>query len=377
MEHLPEVLKILEGALKRDPSKATRYAELLASKLEQDGDSASAGHLRRTIAEIRPKALQPTSVAATAHRVPVDSESRLALATTTHPKVDDTPLVLDDHSGQALNSFIASYRGLDQLLSAGLTGPGHILLFGPPGCGKTQAARHLAARLDLPLVTSRLDGLISSFLGSTAKNIRSLFDYIENTPCIFLLDEFDAMAKMRDDPHELGELKRVVNSLLQNIDFLSAGTVVVAATNHEHLLDPAVWRRFEFHIRISQPDQAARVKLFQLYWSLDETSPLIYQVLATLTHGYSGADIRVICDSLARQTVLEGQRAFSVRHAVLALSQFRTEQTSNDQRQLLGNLDEQIRFLRSADPKLFTYDLISELLAVSKGKISNVLNRDQ
>ena len=173
-----------------------------------------------------------------------------------------------------------------------------MLLYGPPGCGKTQAAKYVAAQLQLPLLTGRLDGLVSSFLGSTAKNIRALFDFADKTPCILFLDEFDAVAKKRDDEHELGELKRVVNSLIQNIDYLPPGSSVLAASNHEHLLDPAVWRRFEFHVEITPPTEEARRQLLRLY-SRNSPPERVVDILTALTEGFTASEI----EGLARSGV--------------------------------------------------------------------------
>ena len=103
------------------------------------------------------------------------------------------------------------------------------------------------------MVTARLDGLVSSLLGSTAKNIRKVFDYASKRECILFLDEFDVIAKLRDDKNELGELKRVVNSLLQNIDGFNNDSILIAATNHHELLDPAIWRRFSTIAALEKP----------------------------------------------------------------------------------------------------------------------------
>jgi SpoVK/Ycf46/Vps4 family AAA+-type ATPase len=134
-----------------------------------------------------------------------------------------------------------------------------LLLYGPPGCGKTTVAKYVAKKTNLPLVTVRLDGMVSSLLGSTAKNIRKIFDYASKRDCILFLDEFDVIAKLRDDKNDLGELKRVVNSLLQNIDDFSGNSVLIAATNHHQLLDPAVWRRFNTVLALDVPKSNERM----------------------------------------------------------------------------------------------------------------------
>ena len=263
MEHLTEVLKIVNGGLRKDSEKVSKYAELLASKLESEGEAQAAEMLRRTLSKLQPNSLRAMRLAEKL-LPPVDSESRVAIADVSYLSLEDVPLVLSGVAKELLDSAIECYRSSEEFARRGVPGPGHILFFGPPGCGKTQAAKYVAAALRLPLVTARIDGVISSFLGSTAKNIRALFEFVDEAPCVLLLDEFDALTKMRDDPHELGELKRVVNSLLQNIDLLPTGTVVIAATNHDHLLDSAVWRRFEYHIPIDPPDDEARQALFSI-----------------------------------------------------------------------------------------------------------------
>ena len=134
------------------------------------------------------------------------------------------------------------------LLEASLT-----LLFCCITIKDTSAAKYIAAKMNLPLVAARLDTLISSLLGNTAKNIHKIFEFAKRQPCVLFLDEFDAIAKARDDQHELGELKRVVNSLLQNIDEYCQDGILIAATNHHELLDSAIWRRFQTVIEMPRP----------------------------------------------------------------------------------------------------------------------------
>jgi SpoVK/Ycf46/Vps4 family AAA+-type ATPase len=129
-----------------------------------------------------------------------------------------------------------------------------VLLSGPPGNGKTSLAEAIAEALSIPFFTVRYDLLIGSYLGETTQRLRRLFEYIRTTPAVLLFDEFDVVGKERGDPHETGEIKRVVSTWLLQIDALPSYVVVIAATNHGELLDRAVWRRFEVRLEMPQPN---------------------------------------------------------------------------------------------------------------------------
>ena len=128
-----------------------------------------------------------------------------------------------------------------------------VLLIGPPGTGKTSLASALACELALPFLTVRYEGLVGSYLGETASRLLEIVEYVSHTPCVLFFDEFDSVGKERSDTQETGEIKRVVSSLLLNMDSLPSHCVVVCATNHPEMLDRAVWRRFELRIRIAAP----------------------------------------------------------------------------------------------------------------------------
>jgi SpoVK/Ycf46/Vps4 family AAA+-type ATPase len=376
LEHLTEVLKIIDGGLRQDPSKLRRYVELLAEKLTEEGDADSAALLLKSVNGVQSRGLHPASFGANVS-VPVDPESRLTVGELQRPALEQVPLVLSTSAQAALDEFISAYRQRDALLAAGLPGPGHLLLYGPPGCGKTQAAKYIAARLGLPLLTGRLDGLVSSFLGSTAKNIRSLFEYADGSPCILFLDEFDAIAKMRDDEHELGELKRVVNSLLQNIDLLPEGSSVLAATNHHHLLDPAVWRRFEFHIEIAAPDESARRTLISTY-SPRVLDDRLLDVLTVLTENFTAAEIEGLVVYLARRAAMEDAGEPTLRRVVEALITYRARSTGvGREAPWPPQSNDLIRTWRELSPDIFTYDTIADAFGVSRGRISSVVKRQR
>jgi hypothetical protein len=203
---LSEIFKIVEGALRLDSTKVRNYAQLLAEKLDANGDQPSARRLRRMLEEpgnqLRPLRMEQTALP------PVDGESRFPLLERVNSRGWEASVVLTDMQAAMVGEFVDIVKHRAALDDLGLGGTPSLLLYGPPGCGKTHLAVDIARRLDLPIFVARLDGLISSFLGSTAKNIRAIFEFAARTPCILFLDEFDAIAKVRDDQQELGTKTR-------------------------------------------------------------------------------------------------------------------------------------------------------------------------
>ena len=222
-----EITKIIEAGLDRDKEKVKNYALLLAKKLAQDGDEKSSKRIETLLLRKNNGSAITDALVAP----PVDQESRMGIVDIDYKPIAPN-IVLSESTIERLIDFENTIKIKDQLDGLGMPFNMSLLLYGPPGCGKTSIANYLANKLELPLVTARLDTLISSLLGNTAKNLRRIFDYASRQPCVLFLDEFDAIAKARDDTHELGELKRVVNSLLQNMDAYCQNGIMIAATNH-------------------------------------------------------------------------------------------------------------------------------------------------
>lgn len=174
-------------------------------------------------------------------------------------KVSQSRIVLSDEPRSKVERIISEHRKRSKLSKYGYSPKNKLLFWGPPGCGKTFTAYYIAHELGFPVGVLRLNAVISSFLGDTASNIQRVFDLANRRTLVLLLDEVDSVGKNRDDPNDVGELKRVVNSLLQAMDsFWSDSSLVIAASNHQYLLDPAIWRRFDDLVNFPLPGRAER-----------------------------------------------------------------------------------------------------------------------
>lgn len=241
--------------------------------------------------------------------MPKDRDSTLDLLEVLTPKIKLSDVALLEKTVQVLKQVVAEQRSIEQLADRGVVPANRLLFCGPPGCGKTLTANALAGELDMPVAYVKLDGLVSSYLGQTGTNIRKIFDFVKNKRIMLFLDEFDAIAKKRDDSNELGELKRVVTTLLQNMDAMPSNVFLVAATNHHHLLDPAIWRRFNSSILLELPNLEQRTQMIDRFCS--EKLPdynIEHKTLTILTDGMSGAEIQSFMLSLAKYCVLENKK---------------------------------------------------------------------
>ena len=302
-----EIAKIIEGGLQKDPAKVMSYAEILAQKCEKSGDFKLAAKIRKILTGDK-----EYKFAIKEHFVnlPVDNETRLSIADLIVPEINDNDLVFNISVRGAVNDFVEMIAHKDVLSDAGFNMNCSLLLYGPPGCGKTSLAQSIAKQLELPILIARLDSMISSLLGNTSKNLRKLFEYANSKPCILFLDEFDAIAKNRKDQNEQGELKRVINSLLQNIDeYLEGGNILIAATNHEELLDDAIWRRFEKIISVDKPSGNEIIRLITnlIAKSHNEISISEVEKIATICEGLSYSEIKKIVTSSITKSIIKGK----------------------------------------------------------------------
>lgn len=364
---MSELFRIVNGALRLDIDRVRNYTAFLAEKLEKEGDVTSAGRLRKLLEE-NDHQLRPAE-ASFARALPVDSESRFPLIERVNLKAyTEPPIVLSQDQWDVIHEFLSIAKSAAQLDDQGIGGSISMLIYGPPGTGKSRLARHVALELGLDLYIARLDGLISSFLGSTSKNIRALFDFAAKTPCVLFLDEFDAIAKLRGDTQELGELKRVVNSFIQNLDTLGPQSIILAATNHEELLDSAVWRRFSYRLQLGFPAPEMRRQMWTGFLSPLTFAERDIDLLVDLSEGFSGSDIHEICRRLHRRRITmkcdpELKDAFQILQNI-AIGE------GEERRFISGfkgqDADTIAKGLRARNTKLYSHAALAQLLGISK-----------
>lgn len=237
--------------------------------------------------------------------VPKDKERDVPLVEMFEPVRRLSDMVLAEATRKTLERIVDENRKADLLKTYGARPASRILFCGPPGCGKTVSAEAVAAELYLPLALVRFDAVVSSYLGETAANLRKVFDFARSRPMVVLFDEFDAIGKDRASLEEHGEIKRVVNSFLQILDGFRSDTVAIAATNHQGLLDPALWRRFDEIVFFDMPGAAAIEDLLRRNLRQIGVQPAVdLRALAERLVGLAHADIERIARDAVKDMLL-------------------------------------------------------------------------
>ena len=286
-----ELALLFQQGVQGNASSFVLLARRLVSRLKKSDPGA---------AIILAETLSATPSATRSVTQPVDADSRRGLLKEETTVVLDHEPIWSPEIASKLGRVIEERRLATKLRLSGLEPIKALLFKGPPGVGKTMACQWIARELGLPLLTLDLATVMSSLLGKTGTNVRAVVDYGREFPCVLLLDEFDSIAKRRDDERDVGELKRLVTVLLQAIDEWPSTSLLVAATNHPELLDPAVWRRFDLQLDFDNPSEPAIAQFLRA----EDVQASAAAELAAIYAGVSYADLRRAVQSARKAAVL-------------------------------------------------------------------------
>lgn len=282
-----DIVRLVRKNIKQFSKEYPEFAKELSKELLNVGDNVN----------LTRKAVPPNPL-------PIDVDSKLELVKKEEIKFEEIvswqKIVSDE-----LELIIKERKFCNELRKTGLSPTRSALFVGPPGVGKTLAAKWISAQLNKPLVTLDLAAVMSSYLGRTGNNIRAVLEFAKKNDCILLLDEFDAIAKKRGDDSELGELKRLVTVLLQEIDEWPDSNLLIAATNHEELLDPAVWRRFDRVVQFPKPSfKDLQITIKRLLLDEFPEKDIFIDTLAILLEGASYSEVTKKINNIRKESIL-------------------------------------------------------------------------
>lgn len=261
----------------------------------------------------------------------------------TDPFVDETNIFLNPKMKVFLDRLYLEHSNKKKLQHAGLKPKSKLLFYGPPGTGKTLTAHYIATILGLPLCIVQLSHVVSSLMGDTASNLSKIFNFISSNPCVLLIDEFDTFAKNRGDSNDVGELQRIVNTLLQNLDSHSASeSIVIAATNYdESLLDQAVWRRFDGVLKFEIPT-SGEVIHFLKYILNGVSYKGSFELTAKLFKNFSYAEIKIVINESLKTMVISNKNELTIDGLKKELLHFSPER-SGTERKVLSKKNQKLR----------------------------------
>ncbi len=301
------ILDLVKAGAQGDYSKFQRTVEALAADERSKSHTIFADRLLTQLrASNNGRYTSPTPTSANSLAGPLVAEI------TPHRRLDDLILPIDVI--EVIHDLIQEQHRADLLRAHNIEPRNRVLLAGPPGNGKTSLAEALADALDAPLVLARYERIIGSYLGETAQRIGQVFDYARSRRCVLFFDEFDTVGKERGDRQETGEIKRVVSSLLLQIDALPSYVVVVTASNHPELLDRAVWRRFQVRLELPMPRQGQIEEWFRRFETRTGCRlALSPRSLAMRLRGLSFAEIEDFGMDVLRKVLLDQPNANILR----------------------------------------------------------------
>lgn len=308
------------------------YAEgdeerFFAVSLQIAADAARKGHeklareLRQLVDDAKRRSTQPPFRSTVPIARPAGELGDLVVAS--FPKTRLVDMVLSDSTRSSLQRVVVEYRQQEKLRAHALSARRKLLLVGPPGCGKTMTASALAGELSLPLLAIRLDGIITKYMGETAAKLRQVFDAMITTRGVYLFDEFDSIGGDRSRGNDVGEIRRVLNSFLQFLEADDSDSVILGATNHEAMLDSALYRRFDDVIRYGSPTPEHVQELVANRLNGFQIDRVDWYTVQQAGNNLSYAEISRACGEAAKSAVLEDRHQITTEQICYALEERR------------------------------------------------------
>lgn len=283
-----------------------------------------------------------------------------SLYQTVKPETRLIDLVLPTEIVDQVQSILLSHQNIEKLRNRNIPAIGKVIISGKPGTGKSSLAAAIANSLNIPLLIIKIPMLFSSYLGNSSRNILNAFQQIESQRAVILFDEFDSIATSRNNQNDIGEMRRVVNTLLTLLDSWQGQGLIIATTNTSEELDEAIWRRFDLSLSMPLPHYAERLQLWQQYGQDQLTRPQL-ELISQVTQGWSPAEIKVLSQQAMREFILKGRSVFTS-----ISSRLPWEKIDRSMRKEL------INSLHESNPRLSTRD-ISEITRVSKSTVQRDL----
>ncbi|WP_165741586.1 ATP-binding protein [Pseudoalteromonas sp. Z1A6] len=298
MARSEKLISLVKAGALGDKIQFKRVVESLIADERQKNHHLIAGRLERELLKL--------STSNSVLNSPSKQESKLSnYVNEISPRLRFSDLIISDSVYEPLQELVEEQNRVDLLRSYSLEPRNRVLLIGPPGNGKTSLAEAIAESMMVPLLVVRYEEIIGSYLGETASRLRKVIEYASTRRCVLLFDEFETLGKERGDTNETGEIKRVVSSLLIQIDSLPSHVIVIAATNHSELLDKAVWRRFQLRLEVPQPTLSQIQKWFKVFENKNNIElEYAHETLAKRLYGSNFSEIEEFGRVILRKYVL-------------------------------------------------------------------------
>lgn len=299
------LLMLIKAHLDNDTTTFRRVALQIAAKEASSGHTKVAKEIRELIDNCSPIMGQRSGLSNSSFNGN-QNEKVDELLHAYYPKDRLKEMVLDTETRQQLQRILHEWHERRNLEAYGLNFTKKIMLIGPPGCGKTMSANVIASELALPLFVVKTEGIMSRYLGESAIHLKNIFEIIKGRKGVYLFDEFDSIGTTRGDAKDIGEIRRVLSSFLMMLEEFNSESIIIAATNYEHTLDWALFRRFDSIIHYKNPDERHSIELIKLKLRNFEVDNIEWGNVKNYVAGLSYAEITQATMGAVKTAILSG-----------------------------------------------------------------------